>query len=211
MMNKIQCCFSSLFLSSLLILAYTNVHADIYRCVDSTGHIITSDRPIPECSDKATQVYTSRGVLKEQLTGTLTPEQKRTAELKAQQRIKEVEAEEANKKELRYLTAHYPTEADVEIARQKELDALDAKIAAEKKLIETATEALNAFQQEQARRPKGQISQFMEGQLKEDGMRQTILQSTRAIQRYLTQKDDINRQFDETHKRYREIVVSNKN
>lgn len=206
-MPKIQC----LFLPSLLILTLTNAHADLYRCTDSTGQIITSDRPIPECSDKATQVYTSNGVLKQQFAGALTPEQKRAAQLKEQQRLKELQEEENTKKELRYLTAHYPTEADVEIARHKALDILDEKIAAEKKLIGTNTTALKELQQEQARRSKDQINLFMEGQLKEDGMRQTILQSNRLIQRYNIQKDDINRQFDETRKRYTEIVVSNKN
>lgn len=209
-MTKLQCLLFFAF-SALLMWASTPVHADIYRCRDKTGQIITSDRVIPECSDKVTQVYTSNGVLKEQFNGTLTPEQKRMADLEKQQRLKEAKIEEDNKKQLRYLTAHYPTEADIEIARQKALNALNEKIITEQKLIETNTKALKVLQQEQARWSKAQANHFMDGQLKEDGLRQTILQSNRAIQRYMTQKDDINRQFDDTHKRYLEIVVSNKN
>lgn len=199
------------FLPILFILAVSNTYADVYRCKDGTGHLITSDRPISECADKATQVYTNSGVFKDQLPGALTPEQKVAAELQEQQRVKESQEQAVRRKEQQYLTTHYPAEQDIEIARQRELDAIDKKIAAEKQSIEVATEALANNQRMQTHLPKTQNDKLFDAQMKADDLKQTIQQSNHLIQHYTAAKTGINRQFDETHKRYLELVGPDKN
>jgi hypothetical protein len=201
-MNKLQ----HLFLSLLLIVLSMHAYAEIFSCRDGSGRLITSDRAISECAGKTTGVYTNSGVLKHYLPGPLTPEQRHAAELQEQQRIKLLQQEVQNQKEIRYLTTHYPTEQDIEIARQKELDAVDAKIAEEKKTIAVTTEALNKHRHEQTRLSKQSNSNLVEAQNDEDQLEQTIQASEHMIQRYLVEKTNINRRFDETHQRYLKVV-----
>lgn len=207
MMTKTQ----RLFLAMLFILSVTHTYADVYRCKDSTGHVVTSDRPIPECADKSTQVYTNSGVFKDQLPAPLTPEQRQSAKLQEQQKLRESQEQEARRKEQQYLITHYPAEQDIEIARQKELSALDTKIATEKQNVNVAMEALTNNQRMQSNLPKNENDKLFEAQMKGDALKQTIQQSNHLIQQYTTAKTNINRQFDATHRRYLEIVGPDKN
>ena len=206
-MTKIQRQFFPIVFS----LFATNSYADVYRCKDSTGHLITSDRPIAECADKTTQVYTNGGVFKDQLPAALTPEQKRAAQLQEQQRIKEVREQQALRKEQQYLITHFPAEQDIETARQQELNALDIKIATEKQNVGVAMEALANNQRMQNHLSKRENDKLFDAQMKEEALKQTIEQSKNLIQQYTAAKTGINRQFDATHKRYLEIVGPDKN
>jgi len=197
-----------IFLLVLLILPLVNTHAEIFSCKDSAGRLITSDRVMPECADKTTRVYTNSGVLKEKLSDALTAEEKRAAELKEQQRAQEAREQEQQRKEQRYLTAHYPTENDIELARKKELKALEAKIAAEQQTIAEATQALNSNHRALTRLSKNQQEQLMHALAKEDDFKQTIRQSNSLIQRYNAEKVNINRRFDATYQRYIELIGS---
>lgn len=205
-MTKLQ----FLFLPILLMVPTINAHADIFTCRDSAGHLITSDRVVAECADKATQVYTNSGVLKDRLAGALTPEQRRASELQEQERTRQSQQVEQAQKEQRYLTAHYPSEQDIETARQRELDIIEAKILEEKKSIDATTEALNKNRDEQTRIPKKQVVDLAKAKSEEDNLVQTLQLSERLIQRYTAEKSNVNRQFDATHKRYLEIVGANK-
>jgi len=202
-MTKIQ----RLFLLVFLAFQVVNAHADIFMCKDSSGHLITSDRAVPECTDKTTQVYTNSGVFKDQLPGVVTSEQKRAAELQEQRRAQEALEQEKQRKEQRYLMAHYPSEQDVDIARKKELSAIETKIATEQQTIQEATEAINNYHREQVQLPKNQNGKLMDAI---DELRQTIGQSNRLIERYTAEKASVNRKFDETHKRYIEVLGSSK-
>lgn len=205
-MTKIQ----RLFLPVLFMLPVVNTHAEIFTCKDSAGRIITSDRVISECADKTTRVYTNSGVLKKQLSGALTPEQKRAAELQEQQRTQEAREQEQQRKEQRYLIAHYPTKQDIDVARQKELKAIETKIAAEQQTIAVATEALNINHRALTRLSKNQQDQLMDALVKEDEFKQTIRQAHRLIERYTAEKANVNRRFDDLNKRYIELIGSSK-
>lgn len=203
-MNKIQ--RLSLLAIPLFLILSAHAYAEIYRCRDSAGRLITADRIMPECADKTTQVYTNSGVLRRQLPGPITAEQRRAAELEEQQRIKQIQQQIQEQKEKRYLTTHYPTEQAIEVARQKELDVVEEKIGEEKKTIEVTTEALTKNRQGQARLSKKQTEELSRAQNEEEQLVQTIQQSERMIQRYQVEKTKVNHQFDETRKRYLEIV-----
>lgn len=193
----------------LFIVLSMNAYPAIYRCKDNAGRLITSDRIMPECADKVTQVYTDRGVLRHQLPGALTDEQRHANKLHEQQRIKQIQQQIQQQKEIRYLTTHYPNVQDIDFARQKELDAVDAKIAEEKKAIAINTEALTKNRHEQARLlklPKNPRNDLLKTRVEEEQLLQTIQQSKRMTQHYQLEKTNINRQFNETRKRYLEIV-----
>ncbi|PRC91564.1 DUF4124 domain-containing protein [Solimicrobium silvestre] len=198
------------FLPILFVLHLASAHADIYSCKDSAGHMITSDRPIPECANRSTQIYGNNGSLKQEFAAELTPEQKRAAELKEQQRVKEAQQQEQLKKEQRYLIAHYPNEQSVEIARHQAVDVLEAKIKVEKHLIEVTTAALNKNREEQLHIPQNQTNKIIAAQNQEDDLAQTIEHSEHLIHNYQIEEIKINLQFDETHRRYLEIVAPSK-
>lgn len=114
------------------LLLSTRANADFYTCKDNSGHVISSDRPIPECADKSTQIFKENGTLKAHIPAPPTPEQRKAAEIQEQQREKDAQHQEELKREQLFFISHYPNENAIELARTRELDAINAKIAIEK-------------------------------------------------------------------------------
>ena len=202
---KPNCTLRRLFWICALLPAVAR--ADYYSCKDSSGHLLTSDQPIPECAEKSTQVYKDSGVLKNQLTP-VSAEQRHIAERQEQQRVLAERQNEQNKKEQRYLLTHYPTEQDVELARKKAMDAIEAKLTTEKLTLATTTAALNKLRSEQSHIPANQPSKLMESKYKEIDLNQTLKQSEHLIHNYQIEQVNTTHDFDETHKRYQEIVLA---
>lgn len=194
----------------VLLFLSCGAQADFYTCKDNAGHIITSDRPIPECAAKPLQVYQNNGVLKTEIAGPMTAEQRKSAELQEQQRSKEKQRTEEIKREQRYYTAHYPNEDAIEAAREDAIHAVESKITTETHVLDAATKALNQNQKALAATPPNQPARIHEFQLKIDDLNQSIQESGRLIHNYRAEEASINRQFDDTHKRYLEIVPGTK-
>lgn len=203
-MIKKNLCFFVVFCGFLTTRAY----ADFYTCKDNSGHVVTSDRPIPECANRPTQIYQDNGILKNQLSAEPTPEQRRMAQLQEQQQAKEAARQEDIKREQRYLLTHYPNEDAIEVARKQAIDAIESKIATETRAIETATEALRKNQNAISLTPQDQPAKIRELQLKGDDLNQFIEESYRLIGNYRTEEVNINQRFDNTHKRYIEIILA---
>ncbi len=183
-----------------------DAYADFYSCKDNTGHIVTSDRPIPECADKSTQIYKDNGMLKDQISGALTPEQKREAQLKDKQKSDEAKRIDNAKREQRYLTAHYPDENAIELARKHDIDTLESKISAENKVLETATATLNQDQKALPLLTQNQPAKAAEFQQKIIELTQTIQESNRLIHNYRNEEINVNHQYDDIHKHYLDVV-----
>jgi len=201
---RVQKCGNFCTLLALFLAA--TAHADFYTCKDSAGHLLTSDRPIPECSDRAEQVYKSNGALKNQLPSS---DQRRLAEQQEQQKAAEALKQDALKREQRYLTAHYPDEASIEVARQKAIGVVEAKIAVETKNIATNTEELRKNENLFNATPKNQSAKIHDLQMQKEDFNQSIAESNRLIQTYKNEEIKINQQFEATHKRYLEIIPAN--
>lgn len=185
--------------------------AEIFTCRDDTGHLMTADRPIPECSSKTTQVFTDNGTLKKQLSQPLTTEQRHAAELLMQHNAEQVQLQHDLDRERRFLKTHYPNEAAIEVAREKERHGIADKMALENKTIKTATDALHQQQNALGRLPANQLSQKVDVQLKIDSLQQTIRDSGRQVQSYQTQLRSVDRDYDATHERYVELISGPKN
>jgi hypothetical protein len=188
----------------------STAHADIYSCKDSAGRLITSDRPIPECADKTEQIFNNNGTLKDQLAAPPTPEQRHATELREQQRVKEAQQQEEIKREQRYLTAHYPNENAIETARKQAIEAIEAKIIRENHAIEMTTKTLNQQQEVLDAIPQNQPVKIRAAQLKVDDLTQSINEANHLIASYRQEEVNVNRQFDETHRRYLEIIPANR-
>ena len=180
--------------------------ADVYSCKDSTGQLLTSDRPIPECADKMVRISKDNGVLINEIAPPLTPAQRQAADLQAQQRAKEASQKEYLLREQRFMVAHYPDEQSIEAARKTEIDALDIRIATEKNNIETATVTLEQTKTMLPNIPANNALKINETKMKIADLTLAIQESNHLIQNYQKEEVKINQHYDATHKRYVEIM-----
>ena len=105
-----------------------NVYADIYTCKDTAGRTLTSDRPIPECADRAMFVRQHPAQSQREIPRTKTAEERRKADEElAKQKIAE-QLEDQRKREELYLLANFKNESDIEFTRRKALDVVNEKI-----------------------------------------------------------------------------------
>lgn len=83
----------------------------IYTCIDARGRSLTSDRPIPECTDREQKVLNPSGTVKARVGATLTA-QERTA-LEAKEKAAQQERARLNeeKRRDRAMLARYPNQA----------------------------------------------------------------------------------------------------
>jgi len=98
-------------------LAQSAYPGGIYTCVDARGRKLTSDRPIPECSDREQSVLNPSGTVRAIVPPTLTGPER--AALEARQRR---EAEERRRE--RALLVRYPNRAMHDKERQEALDSI---------------------------------------------------------------------------------------
>jgi hypothetical protein len=100
----------------------------IYTCINAAGKRLTSDRLIPECSDREQRVLNSDGSVRKMIGPTLTADQRAIADAEA----KEIEARESRKREAirsdRNLMNRFPNEAAHNKARAKALDDINASL-----------------------------------------------------------------------------------
>ncbi len=114
---------------------------DIYTCIDARGRKLTSDRIIPECTDREQKVLNPSGTLKSRVGPALTAQEREQLEAKNRALQKENARQDEEKKRNRALLARYPTEQ----AHQKErLEALGqitlVKLAAVKRVTDLQAE-----------------------------------------------------------------------
>src|SRR5436190_46185 len=99
-------------------------HAVIYTCVDANGKKLTSDRPIPTCSDREQRVLNADGSVKRIVPPTLTADERAEQE----QRERQAEADRATQQDAirkdRNLMARFPSETAHRKAREQALDDL---------------------------------------------------------------------------------------
>ncbi len=121
-------CFLSICIAS-------GAHATIFMCKDASGRTLTSDRPIPECADRAIREYGNNGAVKRDIAAPLTAEQKREKQLQDDKKKAERDAAEEQKKSDRALSARYRSEEDITAARKRDASVIDDQIAQQKKAL----------------------------------------------------------------------------
>ncbi|WP_114403118.1 DUF4124 domain-containing protein [Parvibium lacunae] len=100
----------------------------IYQCKDTTGRLITSDRPIPECEKAPVRELGRDGLYRRDIPAPLTAEQIRQREIQEEQRKQQEVAKKEQERRDAALLNVYRTEADLEAARQRALKQLDADL-----------------------------------------------------------------------------------
>lgn len=182
-------------------------HAEIYMCKDASGRTLTSDRPIPECSDRALKVFGNNGIVRREIPAPLTAEQKRQKELDEEKRKAEVAAAEEQKRQDRALLARFKSEADIEAVRKRDQEMFHDQIKREQVSIAAAEKRL---QEGRAEAAKHKDAKALPARLQQkiDESQQSIDDSKKLIAAHEAEIAQIGAKFDQTLKRFRELKGS---
>ena len=184
--------------------------AEIYSCKDATGRVITSDRPIPECADRAVTVRKNVGQAPKEIPRPLTPEERRKAQAEEARQKELAIAEEERQKQERYLLTHYRSEDDIERDRKEKLNSVKEKIRIGNEQIQFVTKLLTDLDAEKLRRPQASPAESASFDNRANALRNSIKKTQDNNYAAETEQAKINAQFDAILKQYREIVLERK-
>lgn len=106
---------STVLLASLSFVTSTQAQPaatqDIYTCVDARGRKLTSDRPIPECSDREQKMLNPSGTVKARVAPALTALERQEIEAKAKAELEEQARLMEEKRRDRALLIRYPSQS----------------------------------------------------------------------------------------------------
>lgn len=168
----------------------------IYTCVDAKGKRWTSDRYIPECSDREQKLMGSTGTVRAVVPPTLTAKEREAQEAVDKKAAEEAQKRSEEKRVQRALLSRYPNRASHDIDRAKALQSVeDSARAAQhsidglrKQRAQLATET--EFYKDAAKMPAKLKRQIEENE-----------QSVAAQQRFLANQEEekkrVNARFDE--------------
>lgn len=182
---------------------------EIYTCTDAQGRKRTSDRKIPECSDREQKILNPSGTVKASIGPTLTAQER--SQLEAQNKAREQERArlEEEKKRDRALLLRYPNEALHQKGRDNAISqVMLVKQTAIRRVTElmaerTKLEGEMAFYAKNPNKAPQRLRQQMDA----------VMQSLAAQDRFLADKDnEINRtnaRFDEEFQRLKPLWQPN--
>jgi hypothetical protein len=109
----------------------------IYSCVDAKGRRLTSDRPIPECSDRDQKQLNASGTLKRIVPPVPTAIERAAQEERDRKAAEERQRLAEQKRMEKLLVARYPNQASHDTDRSKALlQVQDARASGQKRIAE---------------------------------------------------------------------------
>ena len=170
---------------------------EIYFCVDSKGHKLTSDRPIAECIDREQKVLSPSGTVKRTVGPSLTA-QERTALDEAQKREAAEQALVAEERRRdRALLTRYPNRAAHDRERAQALEQLNENMQASQVRLEDLAQqrkALNVemefYQKDPTKAPSPLKRRISENDL-------NVASQKRFLKDQDEEKKRVNQRFDE--------------
>jgi hypothetical protein len=201
--------FKTLILFSLLG-AVGVTHAEIYMCKDANGRTFTSDRPIPECADRAMRQYGNNGMVRKEIPAPLTAEQKREKQAEEEKKKADELAADEQRRADRALLARFRSEADIEQARVRDTAAINDQIAQQKKIVATVEEEWKTAQATaNTQKQAGKLNPVVQG--KAASAAQKVVDARMTLQDTQTELKQINTKYEQLLVRYRAVaeVASN--
>ena len=117
--------------AGMLALVLAGAHAQvtgIYSCVDAKGKRWTSDRPIPECSEREQKVYNPSGTLRQVVPPPPTAKEREAQEAQERRLAEERQRQAEEKRVERALLSRYPNRAAHDADRAKALAQVQESI-----------------------------------------------------------------------------------
>lgn len=179
--------------------------AGIYTCVDAKGRKLTSDRPIPECSDREQKMLNPSGTVKAKLGPALTAQEKAEQEQKAKREAEELGRQAEEKRRDRALLTRYPTRQVHDKERQEAIAGINVVIqAASLRLTELVNqrkvidEEMEFYKKDTSKAPA-----YLRRQLDENTQSQAV--QNRFIKEQKAEVERVNLRFDEELVRLRQL------
>lgn len=198
------------WLCTLLFVLLQQAQAEIYSCKDATGRLITSDRPIPECADRALTVRKNVGQAPREIPRPLTPDERKRATEEEEKRKQEAIAAEEQKKQERYLLAHYRNEEALERDRKEKLAAVREKIRIGNEQIQFINKLLSDLEAERQQKTNISPSEHAFYENRANSLKASMQKSQTQNKSYEAELGKINEQFDTVLQQYREIIAAKK-
>jgi hypothetical protein len=199
------CATGGILLGSLMLLAPLTAHAQkILMCKDASGRTFTSDRPMPECADRAVRELDRNGMVRRVIPAPLTAEQKRQKQLEEEKiRADEIAAAEQKQND-RAIMDRYRSEGEIGIARARTVDLVREQVKREASALAAAETRRKDAQTEIVRlKDKKAVPAALQSKLDESEL--AILDAKKKMHDYETEIAQINIKYDATLKRYREL------
>ncbi|HWT71463.1 MAG TPA: DUF4124 domain-containing protein [Oxalicibacterium sp.] len=186
-------------------LAAPAAHADIFMCKTANGRTLTSDRPIPECADRAIREYSNKGQLRKEVPAPLTQQQRHEmAEQQAQQKAAQAAAAE-QRREDRALMARYRSEDDIAEARQRAGAVLNEQVTQQKAAVAAAESEWAAAQKaDAALKSSGKSTPDTQARVAKSA--QKVLDARMSLRDTQAALARVNAQYDQILQRYRDIT-----
>ena len=180
----------------------------IYTCRDKLGRTITSDRPIAECADRAMRELNSSGTVLREIPAPLTPEQLQQKELDERKKKLADEVASEQKRRDQALLAAYPSEHHIEVARRRALTDTEALIkAGQNHAVELKKDRKTIAQEIQVYKGKS-LPPLISRKVEDNEA--AIADEEAALAQRRADLERINQRYDETLKRYRELMGTGK-
>lgn len=189
-----------------LLLTPAVVHAQIYMCKDASGHTLTSDRPIPECSDRRTKEFDKKGNLRREIAPPPTAEQKRQMQVDAERKKAEAAEAEERKRNDQAILLRYRREADIEAARLRSIEPIQEQVKRERAALADAEKQQQSAQAEVDAHQKKNTKVPPVLQRKLDDRGQAVAAAGKLIQEREAELEQANARYDATLKRFRQIA-----
>lgn len=193
-----------LILGATLALLALSAPAALYKWVDEKGRVQYSDKPPAETSKGGVEL-SNRGVVKKKLDSALTPEEKKAQEEEAARRRAEQQEAMAQRRADNALLQSFTSVQEIDMKRDRELQAMDAMVSNLKGQERTLLERLN----EDRRRAEAQTKK---GKPPGDGLREDITRTEAEIkvvrdeiQRKNQDATDTRVKYEALKKRYIEL------
>lgn len=195
-----------IFFLFIVALSSGAAQAQFFQCKDATGRTISSDRPIPECADRAVRELGRNGMLKREVPAPLSADEKQQKKLEEDKRKAEMLALEEQRKSDRLILERYGNEKGIEAARKRALDLAqdiikreNGSIAAAEKQLAQSQAALAPYKAKPESAPLDVRNKIKEAE-------QTIREGEKIIHDRRAEMVQTNAKYDETLKRFREIA-----
>ena len=177
----------------------------VYTCVDAKGRKLTSDRPIPDCTDREQKVLNPSGTVKQTVGPTLTAHERTQLEQKEKQELEERNRVAEERRRDKALMLRYPNKA---VHDQERNDALAqigvVKQAAVNRLNELAgqrnklNDEMEFYKKDPSKAPA-----YLRRQVEDN------TQSSAVQKRFIAEQDDeakrVNQRFDDELARLRQL------
>lgn len=197
-------------LISLLALAPLAQAQWIFICKDASGKTLTSDRPIPECADRAVKQMDRSGIVRREIAAPLTAEQRRQKQAEEEKKKAEEIAVAERKQADRAILARYRNEGDIETARKRTIEMVHEQIKRESASLAAAEQRKKEAHAEAAKlNSKSDITPALAQRLEESDA--AVAGIRKKIREYEIEAAQLDEKFAATLKRYRELNAGTAN